>query len=95
MTEKLEQLPETSTLITANDSKPMTFGEKLVGLTFNPSGDQKVQRIKELAAEMADLLEEVNRTHENSYLGSTFYGGAIRRILDAQMWSVKFLTNKY
>jgi len=46
-------------------------------------------------AEMADLLEEVNRTQENSYLKNTFYGGAIRRILDAQMWSVKFLTNKY
>lgn len=50
MTEKLEQSTETSTLITANDSKPMTFGEKLVGLSFNPSVDQKVQRIKELAA---------------------------------------------
>ena len=86
MTDKLEQ-PDVT--------KSMTFGEKLVGLTFNPSGDQKVQRIKELAAEMADLLEEVNRTQESSYLGNTFYGGAIRRILDAQMYSVKFLTNKY
>ena len=76
-------------------TRQMSFGEKLVGLTFNPSGDQKVQRIKELAAEMADLLEEVNRTQESSYLGNTFYGGAIRRILDAQMYSVKFLTNKY
>ena len=76
-------------------TKQMSFGEKLVGLTFNPSGDQKVQRIKELAAEMADLLEEVNKTQESSYLGNTFYGGAIRRILDAQMYSVKFLTNKY
>ena len=55
MTEKLEQSTETSTLITANDSKPMTFGEKLVGLSFNPSVDQKVQRIKELAAKMADF----------------------------------------
>ena len=80
---------------TLNVSKGMTFGEKLVGLTFNPSGDGKVQRIKELAAEMADLLEEVNKSQESSYLGNTFYGGAIRRILDAQMYSVKFLTNKY
>ena len=78
-----------------NPTRQMSFGEKLVGLTFNPSGDQKVQRIKELAAEMTDLLEEVNRTQESSYLGNTFYGGAIRRILDAQMYSVKFLTNKY
>ena len=94
MTDKLEQ-PNNSAITSSSDSRPMTFGEKLVGLTFNPSGDQKVQRIKELAAEMADLLEEVNRTQESSYLGNTFYGGAIRRILDAQMYSVKFLTNKY
>ena len=94
MTDKLEQ-PNNSAITSSSDSRPMTFGEKLVGLTFNPSGDQKVQKIKELAAEMADLLEEVNRTQESSYLSNTFYGGAIRRILDAQMYSVKFLTNKY
>ncbi len=88
--ESNEQDPNCST-----SPKQMSFGEKLVGLTFNPSGDQNVQRIKELAAEMADLLEEVNKTQESSYLGNTFYGGAIRRILDAQMYSVKFLTNKY
>ena len=73
----------------------MADNTKLIGLTFNPSGDEKIQKIKELAAEMVDLLEEVNKTQESSYLGNTFYGGAIRRILDAQMWSVKFLTNKY
>lgn len=76
-------------------SREMTFGEKLVGLTFNPSGDEKVNRVKQLCAELADLLEETNKSQESSYLGNTFYGGAIRRILDAQMWSVKFLTNKY
>lgn len=76
-------------------NQELSFGQKLVGLTFNPSGDEKVNRIKELAAEMADLLTEVNNSQEISYLSSTFYGGAIRRILDAQMYSVKFLTNKY
>ena len=75
--------------------KEITFGQKLVGLTFNPSGDEKVTKAKQLCAELADLLEEVNKNQESSYLGNTFYGGAIRRILDAQMWSVKFLTNKY
>lgn len=72
-----------------------TFGEKLVGLTFNPSGDEKVTKAKQLCAELADLLEEVNKSQESSYLSNTFYGGAIRRILDAQMWSVKYITNKY
>ena len=97
MTEKLEHLeqPDDYAITSSSVTRSMTFGEKLVGLTFNPSGDPKVQRIKELAAEMADLLEEVNKNQESSYLGNTFYGGAIRRILDAQMYSVKFLTNKY
>lgn len=95
MTDKLEQGTEDFTTTSSNVSRAMTFGEKLVGLTFNPSGDPKVQKIKELAAQMADLLEEVNKSQESSYLGNTFYGGAIRRILDAQMYSVKFLTNKY
>jgi hypothetical protein len=72
-----------------------TFGQQLVGYTFNPSGDDKVAKAKQLCAELADLLESVNKSQESSYLGNTFYGGAIRRILDAQMWSVKFLTNKY
>lgn len=79
----------------SGDSRELTFGEKLVGLTFNPSGDEKVNRAKQLCAELADLLEETSKSQESSYLGNTFYGGAIRRILDAQMWSVKFLTNKY
>ena len=30
-----------------------SFGEQLVGLDFNPSGDEDVHRVKELAAEMA------------------------------------------
>lgn len=93
----IEQLTQGSDEPTKNTSntRPMTFGEKLVGLTFNPSGDAKVNRIKELAAEMADLITEVNNQQETSYLSSTFYGGAVRRILDAQMYAVKFLTNKY
>lgn len=35
----------------ATNARPMTFGEKAVGLTFNPSGDEKVTKIKQLYAE--------------------------------------------
>lgn len=80
---------------TSEFTSQLSFGQKLVGLTFNPSGDSKVNRIKELAAEMADLITEVNNQQEISHLSKTFYDGAIGRILDAQMYSVKFLTNKY
>lgn len=80
---------------TSGFTSQLSFGQKLVGLAFNPSGDSKVNRIKELAAEMADLITEVNNQQEISHLSKTFYDGAIGRILDAQMYSVKFLTNKY
>lgn len=77
----------------------LSFGERLVGKTFNPSGDDKVARLKALAAEMADIVNAhnsnvVDELGEGQYLNSTFKGGAIRRILDAQMWAVKHLTNK-
>jgi hypothetical protein len=75
--------------------KELTFGQQLVGLSFNPSGDEKVQKVKELCAELADLLHEIESTQSKTYLNSTFYGGAIRRILDAQMWSVKYISNNF
>lgn len=41
------------------ESRQLTFGEKLVGFSFNPSGDKDVQRAKQLCAELADLLKNV------------------------------------
>lgn len=78
-----------------NITKEFTFGEKLVGLSFNPSGDEKVNKIKELAAQMADLITDEKNNIDSSYLSNTFYGNSLRHILDAQMNCVKFLTNKY
>ena len=77
-------------------TRQMTFGEKLVGLTFNPSNDPKVQRVKELCAELADLVREGNEVLnlDNSvkhHLIHHTYG----EILNAQMNVVKVLTLKY
>ena len=96
--------------VNENIDKPaLTFGEKLVGKSFNPSADPRVDRLKALAAEMADIVNEHNgklllgltlspqeaiSVGEDAYLNSTFKGGAIRRILTAQMWAVKHITNK-
>ena len=43
---------------TETPMRELTFGEKLVGLTFNPSGDEKVLKAKQLCAELADLMHE-------------------------------------
>lgn len=78
----------------------LTFGQKLVGLTFNPSGDEKVQRAKELCAELADLVAEHyeenfgNKETEFGFLISELYRHTIGEILNAQMNVVKVLTFK-
>jgi len=76
--------------------RPMTFGEQLVGLTFNPSGDPKVHRAKEICAELADMLDETARAKNlQAYpLSSSMYTHAIGEVLNAQMNVVKILTLK-
>lgn len=72
-----------------------TFGQKLVGITFNPSNDPKVQRAKELCAELADLVSDEYNSKESSYLSKALYDHTIGEILNAQMNAVKVLTLKY
>lgn len=72
----------------------MTFGETLVGLTFNPSGNEKVNKAKKLCAELADLVnDDVNSGPEpNSKLKTILFEQTIGQILNAQMNAVKILT---
>ena len=74
----------------------LSYGQKLVGLTFNPSNDPKVQRAKELCAELADLLHDhVSRPSERGALENLLHNHAVGEILNAQMNVVKVLTLKY
>ena len=41
------------------DSKELTFGQKAVGLTFNPSNDPNVQKIKEQFAAVIDTMDNL------------------------------------
>jgi hypothetical protein len=77
---------------------PLTFGQKLVGLSFNPSNDPKVDHAKRLFADAADLLHEHYSTTEQGEKGNLqtlLYTQAIGEILNAQMNVVKVLTLKY
>lgn len=70
--------------------RELTFGEKAVGLTFNPSGDATVTKVKQLYAEIIDLLNDdrgENRD-ERARLASV----AITDAQGAQMWAVKAVT---
>jgi hypothetical protein len=85
----------------------LTFGQKAVGLTFNPSGDEVVTRAKQLSAELIDLVEakrqidldmadfltgETKQVHQQSWLSNVFRTAAFNAIIAAQMAVVKFLT---
>lgn len=82
------------------DKKELTFGQKAVGLTFNPSGDLRVNKAKQLSAELIDLVEEHrNITTDNgnamsSWVSNVFRTAAFNSIMAAQMAVEKFLTWK-
>lgn len=78
-----------------NDTRQMTFGEKLVGLTFNPSNDDKVSKAKRLCADLADLLYDDQKNSETSELKKVLLPATYAEILNAQMNVVKVLTLKY
>ena len=74
----------------------LSFGEKLVGLSFNPSENEKVDKAKKLFAEAADLLKEhiveVREKEGLTTMGADLFSHAIGEILNAQMCTVKVLT---
>lgn len=82
----------------ADTQRELTFGEKAVGITFNPGGMEQVNRIKRLSA---DLIDELN----NQRMGnpSDLQNGektaqftlSIRKIQEGQMWGVKAATWQY
>jgi len=76
-------------------SEQPTFGMQLVGINFNPSGDPKVHRAKELFAQVADLVKTDFDKEPASELKSQLYNHTIGEILNAQMNVVKLLTLKY
>lgn len=76
-------------------ARGLTYGEKLVGLNFNPANDDKVGKAKRLCADLADLLYDDYFQTELTDLKRTLYEHTIGEILNAQMNVVKVLTLKY
>lgn len=73
----------------------MTYGEKAVGLSFNPGGDKEVEEIKRLYAEIIDRLDRY-RNNTTSDWGEhiRLTSIAITEAQGAQMWAVKAITWK-
>lgn len=73
--------------------RPLTFGEKAVGLSFNPSNLPEVDACKQ---GFADLIDQMNNLRESSDSPAVkrHASTAITMIEDAQMRAVKALTWK-
>jgi len=72
----------------------LTVGQKLVGLTFNPSGDENVVKAKELFADVIDLLEGFSNDKVKGTALEKLYDMAMGAVIMAQMAVVKVLTWK-
>lgn len=74
-------------------STELTYGQKAVGLTFNPSSDDRIHSIKQ---RFADLIDEMNnlRSTANSPDRARLASITITELQTAQMWAVKTLTWK-
>jgi hypothetical protein len=75
----------------SDTEREMSFGEKAVGLNFNPSGDHNVQRLKSMYAETIDGLNELREAATNSEM-KRMYSVAITELQTSQMWAVKACT---
>lgn len=78
------------------EERELTFGEKAVGLTFNPSNDVNVQKIKEQFAAVIDTLSQLRGDDPQSESPgpdvARMLSVAITEAQTAQMWAVKAVT---
>lgn len=89
MDDNKDQAPTDATMRTP------TFGEKAVGLAFNPGGDPIVNQVKELYAKIIDLCNDYRPADtEMSGEQARLFKIAITEAQGAQMWAVKAITWK-
>lgn len=73
------------------ETRELTFGEKAVGLTFNPGGNPEVDKCKATFAQVIDTLNDL-RNASTSGETKRLCSIAITEAQAAQMWAVKALT---
>lgn len=76
---------------------PLSFGQKAMGITFNPGGKEEVNNIKSLCADVADELNNQRSAAILEKNGEKIaqFTLAVRAIQDGQMWGVKATTWLY
>ena len=83
------------------NTRSFTPGEIAVGIQFNPSGDEKVNRIKVLCAELFDIVDQSVPAEDGTIptarkrkMRDAMRDAALNNIITAQMWAVKVITLK-
>lgn len=69
----------------------MTYGEKAVGVSSNPSSNPDVDHVKRLYAEIIDICNDL-RTSAGHGEQARLFSVAITEAQTAQMWAVKAMT---
>ena len=76
------------------ETREMTYGEKAVGLTFNPSNDDAVAQCKQEFAAVIDRMNDLRNSTDNVEI-FRMASVAITEAQTAQMWAVKAITWKF
>lgn len=82
------------------ENQELTFGQKAVGATFNPSGDEGVNKAKQLSADLLDLLNEYKNGKTDygnkmvSWTTNVLFTAAFNAVIASQMAVVKYITWK-
>jgi len=76
--------------MTQNDP---SYGDRAVGLTFNPGGDPRVFSAKQTYAMLIDDLDELRGNSTDPEV-KRMASIAITEVQTAQMWHIKLLTWK-
>jgi hypothetical protein len=92
MSETVVSIPEG--IINVNEAKLLSFGEQLVGIEFNPSNDAGVAKVKELYAEIANILKDSYTSSTGNPIKSLLFDHAVGELVSAQMAVVKVITFK-
>ncbi len=75
----------------SDTQRELTFGEKAVGLTFNPSSNPDVDAVKEAFAKAIDLCNDLREKAGKGEKGRLL-SVAITEAQGAQMFAVKGIT---
>jgi hypothetical protein len=77
------------------ETKILSFGEQLVGVEFDQDNEGAVAKIKELMAEVTNIMLEEYNKNGKAPIKSLLFDHAVGEIVSAQMAAVKVITFKY